>query len=93
MGDLLRETLRRDGWRIVNNTPLPLVCFTRDGLVAGRFLSALYRQQIAWMSEVQLGDTSVVRAAITSFKTSAADIEQVVGDMTRIALEQCEVHT
>jgi len=33
MGDVLRESLERAGWRIVNNTPLPLVCFTRDGLV------------------------------------------------------------
>jgi glutamate/tyrosine decarboxylase-like PLP-dependent enzyme len=94
MGDLLREGLRREGWRIVNGTPLPLVCFTRDGLVAKAFLSALHRQQIAWMSEVRLGDgPPVVRAAITSFKTTPADIDQVVGNMTRIALELCEVHT
>jgi glutamate/tyrosine decarboxylase-like PLP-dependent enzyme len=94
MGDLLREALRREGWRIVNKTPLPLVCFTRDGLVAGEFLSALYRKQIAWMSEVRLGSgPPVVRAAITSFRTTPDDIDQVVGDMTRIALQQCEVHT
>jgi glutamate/tyrosine decarboxylase-like PLP-dependent enzyme len=94
MGDLLREGLRREGWRIVNSTPLPLVCFTRDGLVASEFLSALYRRQVAWMSEVRLGDDPpVVRAAITSFKTTPADIDQVVEDMTSIALEHCEVHT
>src|SRR3989441_9789191 len=32
MGEVLREALRRAGWRVVNTTPLPLVCFTRDGL-------------------------------------------------------------
>ena len=91
MGDLLRDALRREGWRIVNNTPLPLVCFTRDGLVASDFLAALYRRQIAWMSEVRLGGgPPVVRAAITSFRTTPADITQVVEDMTRI---QSEVHT
>ncbi len=94
MGELLREALLRAGWRIVNNTPLPLVCFTRDGLVASEFLAALYRRQIAWMSEVRLrDDPPVVRACITSFRTTAADIERVVGEMTSIALEQCEVHT
>ena len=33
LGVHLRDALVRDGWRIVNDTPLPLVCFTRDGLV------------------------------------------------------------
>ena len=40
MGDVLRESLRHTGWRIVNSTPLPLVCFTREGLVPSRFLAA-----------------------------------------------------
>ena len=58
------------------------------------FLAALYRRQIAWMSEVRLGDgPPVVRACITSFRTTAADVERVVGEITRIALEQHEVHT
>src|SRR2546427_385128 len=54
MGDVLRDALQGAGWRIVNTTPLPLVCFTRDGLDTGRFLSALHQRQIAWMSEVRL---------------------------------------
>jgi aromatic-L-amino-acid/L-tryptophan decarboxylase len=94
MGERLREALAREGWRIVNNTPLPLVCFTRDGLAVPEFLSALYREQIAWMSEVRLrDDPPVVRACITSFRTTPSDIDRVVGEMTRIALQQCEVHT
>src|SRR5438552_9819195 len=50
MGDVLRESLTRAGWRIVNHTPLPLVCFTRDGLVASQLLAALAPRQIAWES-------------------------------------------
>src|SRR2546427_11731170 len=64
MGDVLRESLTRAGWRVVNATPLPLVCFTRDGLVPAQFLAALYQRQIAWMSEVRLGDATVVWACI-----------------------------
>ena len=94
MGDLLRQRLAGDGWTIVNNTPLPLVCFTRGGLVASEFLSALYREQIAWMSEVRLrGAAPVVRACVTSFRTTSSDIERVVAGMTRIAHAKCEVHT
>ena len=36
MGEVLRESLEAAGWRIVNSTPLPVVCFTRDGLGSGR---------------------------------------------------------
>jgi glutamate/tyrosine decarboxylase-like PLP-dependent enzyme len=93
MGGRLREALTRNGWTIVNDSPLPLVCFTRAGLCVQEFLRELYRRQIAWMSEVRLRDESVVRACVTSFRTTPSDIDRVVGEMTRIALdhEQYEV--
>jgi len=82
MGDVLRESIKRSGWRVVNTTPLPLVCFTRDGLDTAKFLAALYQRQIAWMSEVRLGaGAPVLRACITSFRTTEADIEWVVREM------------
>ena len=85
MGDVLRKSLERAGWRIVNSTPLPLVCFTRDGLVTSKFLAALHERQIAWMSEVQLdGGDPVLRACVTSFRTTERDIEWVVGEMSRM---------
>jgi hypothetical protein len=88
MGDVLRESLKGAGWRIVNNTPLPVVCFTRDGLDTTRFLAALYKRQIAWMSEVRLGGGSpVLRACITSFRTTESDIQHVVRDMSELVQE------
>jgi hypothetical protein len=85
MGDVLRNSLQRNGWRIINNTPLPLVCFTRDGLVTSKFLPALYERQIAWMSEVQLDEGDpVLRACITRFRTTEQDMEWVVGEMNNI---------
>jgi aromatic-L-amino-acid decarboxylase len=84
MGDVLRESLKSSGWRIINTTPLPLVCFTREGLDTGRFLSVLRERQIVWMSEAQLGGTPVLRACITSFRTTEADIHWVVGEMNRL---------
>jgi glutamate/tyrosine decarboxylase-like PLP-dependent enzyme len=92
MGDALRESLQHAGWRVVNRTPLPLVCFTRDGLVACKFIAALHDRQIAWMSEVRLGDDApVVRACVTSFRTKQSDIEWVVREMSRLALPEPEV--
>jgi len=84
MGDVLRETLQRAGWRVLNATPLPLVCFTRDGLDTAGFLAALYQRQIAWMSEVRIGGVPALRACITSFRTTEADIEWVVREMGRL---------
>jgi glutamate/tyrosine decarboxylase-like PLP-dependent enzyme len=85
MGDLLRESLTAAGWRVVNRTPLPVVCFMRDGLDVPAFLQELRREQAAWMSETCLAGTSVVRACITSFKTTAEDIFDVVRKITDLA--------
>jgi glutamate/tyrosine decarboxylase-like PLP-dependent enzyme len=84
MGDVLRNRLRASGWRIVNSTPFPLVCFTREGLDPTEFLAALHKRQIAWMSAARVGDTPVVRACITSFKTTEEDIRWVVNEMNRL---------
>jgi glutamate/tyrosine decarboxylase-like PLP-dependent enzyme len=90
MGDLMRELLHASGWSIVNSTPLPVVCFTRDGLVPSTFLAALHQRQIAWMSEARLGDVPVVRACITSYATTEADIRWVVGEMNRLVAAEAE---
>jgi glutamate/tyrosine decarboxylase-like PLP-dependent enzyme len=87
MGRVLRESLAASGWRIVNSTPFPVVCFTRDGLVPGKLLAALRERQIAWMSEAQLGGVPVVRACITSFRTTERDIAWVVGEMNSLVLD------
>ena len=70
MGDMLRESLVASGWRVVNSTPFPVVCFTRDGFVPPQLVADLRERQIAWMSDAQLGGVPVVRACITSFKTT-----------------------
>jgi glutamate/tyrosine decarboxylase-like PLP-dependent enzyme len=91
LGDLLRECLRTEGWMIVNATPLPLVCFRRDGIDPSRFLKALYARQIAWMSEVRLGGADpVLRACVTSFQTSDADVRVVVREMSALARSESE---
>jgi glutamate/tyrosine decarboxylase-like PLP-dependent enzyme len=84
MGDVLREALRTSGWRIMNSTPLPLVCFTREGVVPATFLASLHKHQIAWMSEARLGGIPVVRACITSFRTTESDVRWVVDEMNRL---------
>jgi aromatic-L-amino-acid decarboxylase len=89
MANLLRELLQLAGWRVVNSTPLPLVCFTRDGLDTAGFLEALHARQIAWMSEVRLGgEAPVLRACITSVRTTESHIHWVVKEMSRLIHER-----
>jgi glutamate/tyrosine decarboxylase-like PLP-dependent enzyme len=85
MGDVLRDSLSSAGWKIINSTPLPVVCFTRDDLDTAWLIAELRDRQIAWMSDAQVGGIAVIRACITSFKTTRRDIEQVVSQMNGIA--------
>lgn len=87
MGDLLRTLLNDSGWQILNSTPLPLLCFTRPGLDTSRFLEILRERQIAWMTGVQISDTPVIRACITSFLTDESEIRWVVDAMNQVAEE------
>jgi len=85
IGDTLRASLKRTGWQIVNRTPFPLICFTREGLRTADFLAKLFERQIAWMSEVSLaGGAPVLRACVTSFRTSEADVEWVTREMSTL---------
>jgi glutamate/tyrosine decarboxylase-like PLP-dependent enzyme len=82
MGDVLRGALEAAGWRIINSTPLPVVCFTRDELDPAELVAELRARQIAWMSEAVLDGEPVLRACITSFKTTESDIAWVVDQIS-----------
>ena len=71
----------------MNETPLPLVCFTKDALNISEFLASLRKRQIAWMSEAQINGIPVVRACVTSFKTTERDVRWVVSEMNRLVAQ------
>jgi glutamate/tyrosine decarboxylase-like PLP-dependent enzyme len=86
MGDRLRGRLREEGWSIVNDTPLPVVCFVDSGLEGGR--SARFLERIAaavvasgeaWLSTVSLGETGLaLRACVTNHRTGPEDVDALV---------------
>ncbi|HXU25511.1 MAG TPA: pyridoxal-dependent decarboxylase, partial [Tepidiformaceae bacterium] len=84
MGNVLRRALLESGWRIANETPFPLVCFTRDRLDPATFVAAMHRKQIAWISEAHIDGSPVLRACITNHRTTEADIHQIVDEMTQL---------
>lgn len=84
MGELLRESLLASGWQILNATPLPVVCFKREGLDIPAFLDSLRRSQIAWMSETKISGIPAIRACVTSYKTRKGDVLWVVDEINRL---------
>ena len=88
VADHLRAALRAAGFEIVNDTPLPLVCFTHarlDGAAAHEALARrLKNQQIAWLSRVLLGDgRPALRACVTSYETQPEDMDRLVAALIR----------
>ncbi len=89
MGDRLRQELDASGWEVVNNTPLPLVCFVDREHPHGRsaeYLDAVALQVVssgkAWISTTRLaGLTPVLRACITNYRTGPDDLVALVEDL------------
>jgi aromatic-L-amino-acid decarboxylase len=87
MGDHLRDRLRKAGWSIRNETPLPVVCFSNGDIQSGRLttsqvLETIYARGRVWISDVVLGGRErVLRACITSFRSNEADIECLIEEL------------
>jgi glutamate/tyrosine decarboxylase-like PLP-dependent enzyme len=86
MGNLLRNHLSEDGWGIVNDTPLPTVCFVdgrhpqgRSEPYLARVAAEIVRRGEAWISTAILGSTTpVLRACVTNYRTCETDIVALV---------------
>lgn len=75
LGETLREKLREEGWRIVNESPLPVVCFSKDGESADDIVRRVVQSGEAWVSTARLSNgEECVRACITNFLTDEEDV-------------------
>jgi glutamate/tyrosine decarboxylase-like PLP-dependent enzyme len=93
LGELLLDRLQRAGWRIVNRTPLPVVCFTHPRLEEGKLsvrelVERIYERGQVWVSEVLLGgNQAAVRACITNYRTRPGDVEALLEELDRCLAE------
>jgi aromatic-L-amino-acid/L-tryptophan decarboxylase len=86
MGDVLRQRLGDAGWTVVNETPLPVVCFTHadiiGGLDTGDILKTIHARGRVWISDVAPGGgPRVLRACITSYRTGETDIDCLIEEI------------
>lgn len=81
-GQLLARRLAEEGWDVVNETPLPVVCFRAPGLDADgsrALVRAVVASREAWVSTLRLPDAEpVIRACVTSFDVERDDVEALV---------------
>ena len=88
LADRLRDGLRARGWRLVNDTPLPVVCFVDADRRDGRFLDTVARAVIAarggWISVPRFANgTRALRACVNSHRTTNADIDMLLDELDR----------
>jgi selenocysteine lyase/cysteine desulfurase len=91
LGQRLRALLEADGWEVVNDTPLPVVCFVDGRGPEGRTAAALEEMAAAvvasgaaWINVVRLGETGpALRACITNYRTRESDLEALVRALAR----------
>jgi glutamate/tyrosine decarboxylase-like PLP-dependent enzyme len=91
LGEELRRQLTDSGWRIINRTPLPIVCFVDSRSERGEtqaYLAEIVRQVVesgkAWISTTRLGGSRpAIRACITNYRTTSGDIRKLL-----LALEE-----
>ncbi len=87
MGELLRSALRNGGWQIMNDTPLPVVCFTdpgcEDAAHLERIVGEVLRSGEAWISTATIGGKPVIRACITNYATGKREVQALVASLEK----------
>jgi hypothetical protein len=85
LAELLRRRLEESDWQVVNETPLPLVCFVdRAGADPDAIVEAVNASRAARIFTATLPPgRRVIRAAITNFRTGREDIDALVEALAR----------
>jgi aromatic-L-amino-acid decarboxylase len=89
MGDFLRRHLKDEGYEVVNDTALPLTCFTHPVISEGKrstsnVLADIYARGRVWISDVAPGgEARVLRACVTHYETNQDDIECLLEELRK----------
>ena len=88
LADRLRTGLLARRWLLVNDTPLPVVCFVDEVRRGGRFLDAVARAVLAsrggWLSVPRFSSGArALRACVNNHRTTAEDIDALLDALDR----------
>jgi glutamate/tyrosine decarboxylase-like PLP-dependent enzyme len=79
MGNLLKKLLVENSWIVMNDTPLPIACFTdkiykSDIFFAKRLCESALTSGKAWISTYPINGIDTIRTCITNYNTNQNDI-------------------
>jgi glutamate/tyrosine decarboxylase-like PLP-dependent enzyme len=90
MGEYLKSRLVEEGFPVVNDTGLPLVCFQVPGKSLQEVVDEVYKSGSAWISRTVISHHGeVLRACITNFRTQKSDIETLIQVLKGIQGVEC----
>jgi glutamate/tyrosine decarboxylase-like PLP-dependent enzyme len=84
LGDRLRAGLTAAGFEVVNDTALPVVCFTHPRIRSGaaptrKVVQGMWRRGEAWVSDTRVGGrVPALRACVTNVDSREADVDGLV---------------
>ncbi len=86
LGHELRARLTQAGFTLLNDSELPVVCFTHPRIDAGEvrgldILDRVLRSGRAWISHVSLSGRFALRACVTSYLANEADLDCLVEEV------------
>ncbi|MEM8964523.1 MAG: pyridoxal-dependent decarboxylase [Acidobacteriota bacterium] len=83
LADTLRQSLAAADWTIRNDSPLPVIVFDdpQSAHSANDIAAQIEAEGDAWLGRVRFEGRDVLRACITSFLTTEADIELLIDQL------------
>lgn len=90
MGTLLKRKLIVSDWKILNETPLPVVCFTKPGLETQESVEAFAAKVAAsgecWITTTNLRGVPALRAGIANFRTEEKHLDKLIEVLASVTI-------
>ncbi len=82
MGALLKTKLASAGWRVINDSPLPVVCYVDpQGADPSRIAQRVVDRGRVWISPTRTQGVACLRSCITSFLVEPADLDLLIAEL------------
>ena len=83
LGEEFRKLIRSNGWRVLNTTPLPVICFVDEAHsevsdYSQRITSYILESGKAWLSIYPIDGIDTIRVCINNHVTSSENIKKLL---------------
>lgn len=82
LGLNFKISLINKGWEILNDSPLPIICFTRNDFKSGKGITQLVNyinnSGKAWVSEYSIHGQPAVRVCLTNYASGVKELDELM---------------